>query len=66
MSTLRNLATKYSTLDEEQIHWLELLMLDWALLADLALGDVVLLGAAIGVGSLVAYVVGRWLASVLT
>ena len=34
--------------------------------ADLALGDVVLLGAAIGVGSLVAYVVGRWLASVLT
>ena len=42
MSTLRNLATKYSTLDEEQIEWLELLMLDGPLLADLALGDVVL------------------------
>lgn len=42
MSTLRNLATKYSDLSEEQLDWLELLMLDWPLLADLALGDVVL------------------------
>ncbi|MGO1538032.1 MAG: sensor histidine kinase [Leucobacter sp.] len=42
MSTLRNLATKYTSLNEEEIDWLELLMLDWSLLADLALGDVVL------------------------
>ena len=42
MATLRNLATKYSTLKEEEIEWLELLTLDWQLLADLALSDVVL------------------------
>ncbi|MDI6023927.1 histidine kinase N-terminal domain-containing protein [Leucobacter sp. UT-8R-CII-1-4] len=42
MSTLRNLATKYSDLSDEQLDWLELLTLDWPLLADLALGDVVL------------------------
>ncbi len=42
MSTLRNLARKYSDLSEEQLDWLELLMLDWPLLAELALGDVVL------------------------
>lgn len=42
MSTLRNLATKYSTLGEEEIGWLELLVSDFPLLADLALGDVVL------------------------
>lgn len=42
MSTLRNLVKKYSTLSDEQIEWLETLMLDWPLLADLALGDVIL------------------------
>ncbi|MBK0419968.1 histidine kinase N-terminal domain-containing protein [Leucobacter sp. CSA1] len=42
MSTLRNLATQYSSLSDEEIEWLELLRLDWPLLADLALGDVVL------------------------
>ncbi|NLA65734.1 MAG: ATPase [Leucobacter sp.] len=42
MSTLRNLATKYSALTDEQIDWLDLLTPDWPLLADLALGDVVL------------------------
>ena len=42
MATLRNLATKYSSLDEEEIEWLELLALDWQLIADLALSDVVL------------------------
>lgn len=42
MPTLRNLATKHSSLNEEEIDWLELLVLDWPLLADLALGDVVL------------------------
>lgn len=42
MVTLRKLATKYSTLDTEEIEWLELLTLDWQLLADLALSDVVL------------------------
>ncbi|WP_024356465.1 sensor histidine kinase [Leucobacter chironomi] len=42
MATLRDLATKYSTLNEEEIEWLELLALDWQLLADLALSDVVL------------------------
>lgn len=42
MSTLRNLAAKYTSLDEEDLSWLELLVLDWPLLADLALGDVVL------------------------
>ncbi len=42
VSTLRNLATKYATLSEEQLEWLESLIPDWSLLADLALGDVVL------------------------
>ena len=42
MATLRDLATKYSSLEEEEIEWLELLTLDLRLLADLALGDVVL------------------------
>lgn len=42
MSTLRKLAEKYSSLGQEEIDWLELLMFDWPLLADLALGDVVL------------------------
>lgn len=42
MSTLRNLATKYTSLNDDEIEWLELLMPDWSLLADLALGDVVL------------------------
>ncbi|MBL3685855.1 ATPase [Leucobacter zeae] len=42
MATLRNFATKYSTLDEEEIEWLEQLARDWQLLADLALSDVVL------------------------
>ena len=42
MSTLKNLAAKYSNLSEEEVEWLEMLVLDWPLLADLALGDVVL------------------------
>lgn len=42
MATLRNLAIKYSSLGEEEIEWLETLALDWSLLADLALSDVVL------------------------
>jgi two-component sensor histidine kinase len=42
VSTLRDLATKYSTLSEPQLEWLDLLTPDWPLLADLALGDVVL------------------------
>ena len=42
MTTLRELATKYSTLGEEEIEWLERLTLDWSLIADLALSDVVL------------------------
>ena len=42
MSTLRKLATKYASLSEEELSWLELLALDWQMLADLALGDVVL------------------------
>lgn len=42
MSTLSNLATTYTGLSDEDIEWLDLLMLDWPLLADLALGDVVL------------------------
>ena len=37
VSTLRNLASKYSGLNDEQLDWLELLTLDWPLLADLAL-----------------------------
>ncbi|MGD9607291.1 MAG: sensor histidine kinase [Leucobacter sp.] len=39
---MRNLATKYTSLSEEDLSWLELLTLDWQMLADLALGDVVL------------------------
>lgn len=39
---LRKLALKYSTLTEEEIEWLERLSLDWQLLADLSLSDVVL------------------------
>lgn len=42
MSTLSELATKYSTLGQEEIDWLELLMADVPLLADLAFGDIVL------------------------
>ncbi|GAA1603577.1 histidine kinase N-terminal domain-containing protein [Leucobacter chromiireducens subsp. chromiireducens] len=42
VATLRNLATKYSSISEEEIEWLELLTLDLQLLADLALSDVVL------------------------
>ena len=42
VSTLRKLAEKYSSLGQEEIDWLELLTFDWPLLADLALGDVVL------------------------
>lgn len=42
MATLQNLATKYSALDAEEIDWLQALVLDFRLLADLALSDVVL------------------------
>ncbi|MFA5606871.1 MAG: sensor histidine kinase [Leucobacter sp.] len=42
MTSLRDLATKYSPLGEEEIEWLEQLTLDWSLIADLALSDVVL------------------------
>ncbi|MFF8817211.1 MULTISPECIES: sensor histidine kinase [Leucobacter] len=42
MATLRNLATKYSDLTEEELEWLELLALDLPLLADVALSDIVL------------------------
>ena len=42
MASLRNLATKYSSLENAEIEWLELLDLDSRLLADLALSDVVL------------------------
>jgi len=42
VSTLRELATEYSSLSEDELGWLELLTFDWPLLADLALGDVVL------------------------
>ncbi|WP_449277679.1 sensor histidine kinase [Leucobacter sp. GX24907] len=42
MSSLRNFVSKYSPLGEEEVEWLEMLVLDWPLLADLALGDVVL------------------------
>ncbi|MGO3147235.1 MAG: sensor histidine kinase [Leucobacter sp.] len=41
MATLRNLATKYSDLSEEELEWLELLVLELPLLADVALSDVV-------------------------
>lgn len=42
MATLRNLATKYSDLTQDELEWLELLALDLPLLADVALSDVVL------------------------
>lgn len=42
MSTLSDYVTKYSELNESQLDWLEQLTSDWPLLADLALGDVVL------------------------
>lgn len=42
MSTLTNLATKYTRLSEDEIDWLELLCADLPLLADLAFGDMVL------------------------
>lgn len=42
MSVLSELATKYTILNEEEINWLERLVSDWSLLADLAFGDVVL------------------------
>ncbi|MGJ0205009.1 histidine kinase N-terminal domain-containing protein [Leucobacter sp. gxy201] len=42
MTTLREFATKYSALEEEEIEWLERLTLDWSLIADLSLSDVVL------------------------
>ncbi len=41
MATLRNLATKYSELTEEELAWLEHLALELPLLADVALSDVV-------------------------
>lgn len=42
MSTLSDYVTKYTQLNESQLEWLEQLTADWPLLADLALGDVVL------------------------
>lgn len=42
MSTVSELAKKYSTLSQEEIDWLDLLMMDVPLLADLAFGDIVL------------------------
>ncbi|MBC9928114.1 MULTISPECIES: sensor histidine kinase [unclassified Leucobacter] len=42
MSTLRNLVSRYAELPDIDVDWLELLTADWQLLADLALGDVVL------------------------
>lgn len=39
---MSNLVKKHCELNEEQLDWLETLALDWPLLADLALGDVVL------------------------
>ena len=42
MSTLRNLVSRYAELADIDVDWLELLTADWQLLADLALGDVVL------------------------
>ena len=42
MATLRNLATKYSELTEDELVWLELLTLDLPLIADVALSDIVL------------------------
>ncbi|WP_233569442.1 sensor histidine kinase [Leucobacter sp. OH1287] len=42
MSTLREISNKYTDLNEAEVEWLEYLTLDWPLLADLALSDVVL------------------------
>lgn len=42
VTTLNELASKYSSLSEAEISWLELLMVDVPLLADLAFGDIVL------------------------
>src|SRR5262245_2092168 len=42
VTTLRNLVTRYSSLQEADIEWLERLMLDLPLIADLALSDAVL------------------------
>lgn len=42
MSTLRTICKEHTHLSDAEILWLELLTIDWALLADLALGDVVL------------------------
>lgn len=42
MSTLRNLVKNYSKLSDADVEWLELLVADWPLLADLSFGDVVL------------------------
>ncbi|MBT1017738.1 sensor histidine kinase [Canibacter sp. lx-72] len=42
MSNLAEMAEKYTNLNEEEISWLQALVRDWSLLADLALGDVVL------------------------
>lgn len=42
MSTLRNLVKKYGDVSEADIDWLDRLVADWPLLADLAFGDVVL------------------------
>lgn len=41
MSTLTELAQKYSRLTEDEIEWLELLVADLPLLADLSFGDIV-------------------------
>ena len=42
VSTLREISNKYTDLNEAEVEWLEYLTLDWPLLADLALSDVVL------------------------
>ncbi len=42
VSTLSDLSKKYAALSDQQLDWLGLLTPDWPLLADLALGDVVL------------------------
>jgi two-component sensor histidine kinase len=42
VTTLSNLVSRYTELPDVDVEWLESLTLDWQLLADLALGDVVL------------------------
>lgn len=42
MSTFSDFVTKHTHLTDAQLNWLELLIVDWRLLADLALGDIVL------------------------